>query len=183
MSDLSTRVKEFAIGQKHEAMRHRARAAELRADMPARTARAVDAGQQAGIEGYGPQARGVKMINDQAMNEVDKLTAAATACEERAKVAERDPPGMLVRPAVEHRDANFIGRHRSLIAEAHKAGWVLEELPAELRPPPPPKLEPTPSAGWSNDRKEYRVWREDYNPYSRDVLRAMASGAEVKILD
>jgi hypothetical protein len=180
---LSTRLSEFAVGQRHEAARHRKRASELVADMPARTARAVDAAAQAGLEPYGPNARGIREMNDQALNEVDKLEAAALACEQRAAVAERDPPGLLVRSDVEHRTPDFVGHHRSLITDCHRAGWVLTELPPELQPPPPPRLEPTPSAGWSNDRKEYRVWREDYNPYSRDVLRAMASGAEVKILD
>jgi hypothetical protein len=187
MIDLSTRVREFAIGQKHEAMRLRKRAVDLAAQMPARTARAVDAGKQAGIEGYGPQARGVREINDQAMNEVDKLEAAATACEERAKVAERDPPGLLVRSEVEQRTPDFVGRYRSLITDCHRAGWTLTELPAELQPPPPPVLPPSPSAGWSNDRKQYRVWREDYNrpgfAYTRDMLRARETGAKVVVLD
>jgi hypothetical protein len=186
MSDLSTRVKEFAVGQKHEATRLRRRAADLAGEMPEQAARALAAGELAGL-GAGANAAGARLITGEARAEVDRLLAGAAACEQRAQVAGRDPPAMLVRPAVEHRDADFINRWRSLIMDANRAGWVLEELPPELQPPPPPRLEPSPSAGWSADKKQLKVWREDYNrpgfAYSRDMLRAMETGAEVVVLD
>jgi hypothetical protein len=181
MHDLSTRIREFAISQRHEAARLRERAAGLAGEIPGRAARAVAAGELAGL-GPAANAAGARMMNAEALAEIDKLTAAATACDQRAAVAERDPPGMLVRGEVEHRDANFLARWRSLVIDARKAGWVLEELPDDMKPPPPPKLEPSPSAGWSADKKVLRVWKESYSPYSRDVLKAMEIGARVEVI-
>src|SRR5262249_40049833 len=131
MTDLTTRVQEFAISQRHEAARLRERAADTdaRADEKLRTARELAAK-------FGPAAMArtaprefIRSIRDEA----ESLAAASLQCETRARVAERDPPGVLTRPEVEYRNPDFMNRWRTLIADASRAGWVLTELPGDMR--------------------------------------------------